>query len=60
MIEFIKRCFCKHELKREENPYTIYDWDEDTGEEYMRKKDIKVSVTCLKCTYHKSYWKFAK
>lgn len=54
LIWYIKSCFCKHEFKYEEAFVTtkaVYDGS---------RQGLVVSVTCSKCGYHKSYWKFGK
>lgn len=47
LIEYIRSLFCLHEYK--------YDEDFVKG---VCKDGTRVSVTCTKCGYHKSYWKF--
>lgn len=51
LINYIRSCFCKHDLKFEE------EWCERKSDLGDRCGD-KVSVTCKKCGYHKSYWKY--
>jgi len=53
LVWYIKSCFCKHEWKFEQNMVTTryFDMSEIS-------KSVVVSVTCLKCAYHKSYIKY--
>ncbi len=52
LINYIRECFCKHEWERDEE----YCEHEKNHGGYM--KGTKVSATCNKCGYHKSYWKY--
>ena len=58
LTNYFRQCFCKHEWKKEEVSYTKWAYDEDKGGEYVRKRNTRVSITCINCGYHKSYWKF--
>lgn len=52
IMQYLRQCFCKHELEFDEVIITQYDF-------YNRSFErTKVSQTCKKCGYHKSYWKF--
>lgn len=53
IINYIRECFCNHDFK----------YDEEYCEELkyfqtIKTSGTKVSKTCKKCGYHKSYWKF--
>lgn len=50
LIQYIRSCFCKHEWAFEE---------EYVRAPYSGRSGPVVSVTCEKCAYHKSYWKFS-
>lgn len=52
LIHYIRSCFCKHEF--------FYDEHRIIEEILWEQKTIgvKVSATCKKCGYHKSYWKY--
>jgi hypothetical protein len=53
LIEYIKSCFCNHKFEYGELHAEI------TGDfNEIIKQGIRVSATCSKCGYHKSYWKF--
>ena len=52
LAEYIKKICCKHDLKLEEYPYI-----QDYQLKGVCRQGYKVSVTCNKCGYHKSYWK---
>lgn len=55
LIEYFKILFCNHELLFEEcNGILRDEYDYDC----IVKSGKKVSQTCKKCGYHKSYWKF--
>jgi hypothetical protein len=56
-INYIRQCFCKHEFEYDEKSYcnTIVD---EYGNEILKQPNIRVSVTCKKCGYHKGYFKF--
>lgn len=58
IIEYIRSCFCKHEFEYDERSYII--WGDGLFEPAgtVNRRGIKVSATCKKCRYHKSYWKF--
>jgi len=55
LINYIKQCFCNHELKIEEQTITIIGSRQSMYQDY---KCIMVSQTCFKCGYHKSYSKY--
>ena len=50
LINYFRKCFCKHEFEKEEGWCKIYDVFEP-------KEGVRVSLLCLKCGYHKSFWK---
>lgn len=52
IINYFRQAFCAHEYEYAEVPYRVSD---DFG---TRRDGIKVSATCTKCGYHRSYWKF--
>lgn len=52
IINYIRRMFCKHEFQYDEKHSTHYIDDKIT------RQGTKVSRTCKKCGWHKSYWKF--
>lgn len=54
LIWYIKSCFCSHSFKYEESDYTI----KNSHNQSIVKNGPVVSVTCTKCGYHKTYWKF--
>lgn len=51
IIEYLRSCFCKHDFIYAEQ------WYEEKSD-WGTKESIRVSRTCTKCGYHKSYWKF--
>ncbi|OGH75940.1 MAG: hypothetical protein A3A89_00370 [Candidatus Magasanikbacteria bacterium RIFCSPLOWO2_01_FULL_33_34] len=55
LMNYLREVFCKHDWEREEVKATLK--DTYTGD---YKTDIRVSSTCKKCGYHKSYWKYLK
>lgn len=52
LINYLRSCFCKHEFSYEE----MYYRDRDGFGGWT--KEARVSATCKKCGYHKSYWKY--
>lgn len=52
LINYIRQCFCKHELEFEYTSVRQYDYSLGF---YNR---TKTSQTCKKCGYHKSYYEF--
>jgi hypothetical protein len=57
LINYIRQCFCKHEFEYTEVPYEkkyLGEFDELLG----TIKNIRVSMICKKCTYHKKFDKF--
>ena len=52
LVNYLRQCFCKHELEFEEGRYC--------GTEFgiVVEENTVVSQTCKKCGYHKSYKKF--
>ena len=53
LIWYIRSWFCKHNFDYCERDYIVQN---DFGQTI--KNGPKVSATCTKCGYHKSYWKF--
>lgn len=51
----IMSAFCKHDWKHEEEFFQQYD-----GYGGITKQGNKVSATCRKCGWHRSYWKYNK
>lgn len=47
LIWYLRSAFCKHEWEREEK-----------FANGAYKDDYRVSTTCNKCGWHRSYWKF--
>lgn len=54
LINYIRQCFCKHELKFEEIKWNGI----DSETRQLVENNIKVSRTCTRCGWHKSYFKF--
>jgi len=52
LINYFKECFCNHDFNYEEKYYV------EKSDFCGSREGDKVSVTCKKCGYHKSYWKF--
>lgn len=52
LINWFKSLWCKHEFKYEEIFFQKHGYTE------ILKQGIKVSRTCNKCGWHKSYWKY--
>ena len=52
IVNYFRQVFCKHEWITEECVATS---DVEWGKS---KRGLKVSATCKKCGYHKTYWKF--
>jgi len=53
LINYLRQCLYKHEFKFHETPYV--------HKEFSRRiieSNTAVSVTCLKCAYHKNYLKY--
>jgi hypothetical protein len=56
---YIRQTFCKHEFIYEEKEIKEEDWYNADDEIWNKGREgVKVSITCKKCAYHKSYWKF--
>lgn len=53
LINYIRSLFCKHEFEYGEHYHTDYGFDGD-----WERRGTKVSRTCKKCGWHKSYWKY--
>lgn len=51
LINYLRSVFCKHEWKHEEIFAKIND-------EFGKTEGPRVSATCEKCGWHKSYWKY--
>lgn len=57
LVWWLRSCFCSHEWEYEERVYDKF--DEYKGSFlYTDKNKIRVSATCKKCGWHRSYWKF--
>jgi len=56
LINYIRSCFCKHEFVTEEANYTK-DYYDDWGKKFT-SKNVKVSMICNKCAYHKKFNKY--
>lgn len=53
IINYIRQVFCAHDFKFEEG------WMQSRGEfGKIVKSCKKISRTCQKCGWHKSYWKY--
>jgi len=52
LINYIRSCFCKHEWEKEEKVCNVRQYGAILGQEF------RVSITCKKCGWHKSYSKF--
>lgn len=52
LVNYIRQCFCQHEWKLEELPASVFE------DRILVKRSVKVSATCQKCGYHRSYWKW--
>lgn len=52
IINYLRSLFCKHDFTYEEKHCTV------TSDLGSSKAGLKVSRTCKKCGWHKSYWKF--
>ena len=52
LINYLRECFCKHLWKREEEEGV------EVNGTFSTQVGTRVSATCEKCGYHKSYWKF--
>ena len=53
LVNYIRSVLCKHDWEREEaicSKRFFIDSPEQIG--------VRVSATCKKCGWHKSYWKF--
>ena len=53
-IHYLRSLFCKHEFEYEETIFDRY----DDGWGGFKENVEKVSRTCKKCGWHKSYWKY--
>jgi len=53
LVNYLRSVFCKHDWEKENGSYQI---TSDSG--HVRRSGMKVSATCKKCGWHKSYWKF--
>jgi hypothetical protein len=58
LINYIRQCFCKHEFGYTEVPYEKKYFGEFFDEVITTRKNIRVSMICKKCTYHKKFDKF--
>lgn len=58
LVNYLRQVFCKHEFKYEEKTYIvrpIYLLNGMVGEKHT---NTQVYQICMKCGYHKSYWKY--
>lgn len=51
LIWYIRSWFCKHDWEREERRFI-------SDGEFRHKEGVRVSATCKKCIWHRSYWKY--
>jgi len=51
LIEYIRSLFCKHDFEYE-------NIEASSSSDFHFREGVKVSRTCRKCGYHKSYWKY--
>ena len=52
LINYIRQCFCKHDLIREEGIGIV-----DRKNEIVNRR---VYVRCRKCSYHREFWKYGQ
>jgi RNase P subunit RPR2 len=52
IANYFRQVFCKHDWLLEEGLAT------SSSEFGKSKQGVKVSATCKKCGYHRSYWKY--
>ncbi len=52
LINYIRQCFCKHELEFEE---CHAEFSNDMG---AKRSGVKIAMLCTKCGYLKTKWKF--
>lgn len=59
LTNYFRQCFCKHKFNYEES-YVKENDRFDPDEHFLIKggEGVKVSATCEKCGYHRSYWKY--
>lgn len=53
IINYFRSLWCTHDFKYEETQYTKWGYDNE-----VIRAGPKVSRTCKKCGWHKSYWKY--
>lgn len=53
IINYIRSMFCKHQFNYEETYITLHEYDGS-----LIRRGYKISRTCTKCGWHKSYWKY--
>lgn len=54
LVSYIRSVFCKHDWEKMESHCS-------TKSDFIferRKQGLRVSATCKKCGWHRSYWKF--
>jgi hypothetical protein len=51
LINYFREMFCKHDFVYAEE-------FSSRKSEFGNRNGVRVSATCKKCGYHKSYWKF--
>lgn len=54
IVVWFRQIFCNHEWAFEEHRCV----ERNAYTSAIEREGIKVSKTCKKCSYHKSYWKF--
>ena len=61
MINYIKMLFCNHKFIFSEAKCEEYVWDyvdEFESVKRLTRNGTRVSQTCEKCGFHRSYWKY--
>lgn len=53
IINYLRSLWCTHEFEYDEIHYQTFGYNDE-----IIKQGMKVSRTCKKCGWHKSYWKF--
>jgi hypothetical protein len=51
LINYFRESFCKHDFEREEGEAIV-------NTNMSKTSGTRISATCKKCGYHKSYWKY--
>ena len=58
LILYLRQVFCRHDWERSENQVQNWGYNRTTEKEYVTRVGPQISLLCLKCGYHKAFWKY--